>query len=133
MAERLKLAKNRKPARRLMAATAQLDCGQCGYLCQSYAEAVWTGAEADLGRCVPGGKETQRKLKELMAALEPRRSASAIAAPAVKSVGALGTRDRPALATLVDAHPLSRPDSSKDVRHVVFDLSTTDLTYEAGH
>ena len=44
----------------------------------------------------------------------------------------LGTRDRPALATLVDAHPLNRPGSEKDVRHVVFDLSTTDLTYEAG-
>ena len=49
-----------------MAAMAQLDCGQCGYLCQTYAEAVWSGAEADMGRCVPGGKETQRKLKELI-------------------------------------------------------------------
>jgi sulfite reductase (NADPH) flavoprotein alpha-component len=132
MAERLELAKDAKPQRQLMAAMAQLDCGQCGYLCQSYAEAVWTGAEGDMGRCVPGGRETQRKLKELMAALEPQRDASAVAAPAVKTVGALGTRDRPALATLIDAHPLSRPGASKDVRHVVFDLSTTDLTYEAG-
>ena len=63
------------PQRQLMAAMAQLDCGQCGYLCQTYAEAVWSGAEADMGRCVPGGKETQRKLKELMAALEPERGA----------------------------------------------------------
>jgi sulfite reductase (NADPH) flavoprotein alpha-component len=132
MAERMELAKDARPQRRLMAAMAQLDCGQCGYLCQSYAEAVWTGGETDMGRCVPGGKETQRKLKELMAALEPQRDASAVAAPAVKTVGALGTRDRPALATLIDAHPLSRPGASKDVRHVVFDLSTTDLTYEAG-
>jgi len=131
MAERLKLAEDRKPARRLMAATAQLDCGQCGYLCQSYAEAVWTGAEADMGRCVPGGKETQRKLKELLAALESERGET-VAAPAVKSASQLGTRDRPALATLVDAYPLNRPGSEKDVRHVVFDLSTTDLTYEAG-
>jgi sulfite reductase (NADPH) flavoprotein alpha-component len=131
MAERLELAKDRKPQRQLMAAMAQLDCGQCGYFCQTYAEAVWTGAESDMGRCVPGGKETQRKLKELMSALESQRDASA-AAPAVKTVGALGTRDRPALATLIDAHPLSRPGASKDVRHVVFDLSTTDVTYEAG-
>src|SRR4030095_15301365 len=118
--------------RQLMAAMAQLDCGQCGYLCQTYSEAIWSGAEGDMGRCVPGGQEAQSQLKELMAALESQRDASALAVPAVKSAGALGTRDRPALATLVDAHPLNRPGSEKDVRHVVFDLSTTDLAYEAG-
>jgi sulfite reductase (NADPH) flavoprotein alpha-component len=132
MAERMDLAKDAKPKRQLMAAMAQLDCGQCGYLCQTYAEAVWSGSEADMGRCVPGGKETQRKLKELMTALEPQREGGAIGAPAPKPEGAIGTRDRPALATLIDAHPLSRGGSGKDVRHVVFDLSTTDLTYEAG-
>ena len=67
-----------------MAAMAQLDCGQCGYLCQTYAEAVWSGAEADMGRCVPGGKETQRKVKELVAALEPMRDGSVVAAPSVR-------------------------------------------------
>jgi len=133
MAERLKLAEGRKPQRQLMAAMAQLDCGQCGYLCQTYAEAVWSGAEADMGRCVPGGKETQRKVKELMLALEPERGAAPAVAPAAKAAGPLGlSRDRPALATLVDAHPLNRAGSDKDVRHVVFDLSTTDLTYETG-
>ncbi len=133
MAERLDLAKGAKPERQLMAAMAQLDCGQCGYLCQTYAEAVWSGAEADLGRCVPGGKETQRKIKELVAALEPLRSGSAVAAPALKPAAQVGfSRDRPALATLVDAHPLNRPGSAKDVRHVVLDLSASDVTYEAG-
>src|SRR6185369_14473192 len=131
MPERLELARDRKPQRQLMAAMAQLDCGQCGYLCQTYAEAVWSGAEADMGRCVPGGKETQRKLKELMTALEPQRDGAA-PAPAAKVAGPVGSRDRPALATLVDAHPLNRPGSAKDVRHVVLDLSATDLTYEAG-
>ncbi len=133
LAERLALSEDSKPDRRLMAAMAQLDCGQCGYLCQTYAEAVWSGAEADTGRCVPGGKETQRKLKELLAALESQRDGSALAAPAVKaSLPAGQSRDRPALATLVDAHPLNRPGSEKDVRHVVLDLSATDLTYDAG-
>ena len=132
LAERLELAQDRKPERRLMAAMAQLDCGQCGYLCQTYAEAVWSGGEADLGRCVPGGKETQRKLKELLAGLVEERGARA-GAPAVKASGTLGfSRDRPALATLVDSYPLNRPGSEKDVRHVVLDLSTTDVTYEAG-
>lgn len=131
--ERLELAKDSKPERQLMAAMAQLDCGQCGYLCQTYAEAVWSGAEADMGRCVPGGKETQRKVKELVAALEPMWDASSAAAPAVKSAGPVGfSRDRPALATLVDAHPLNRAGSEKDVRHVVLDLSASDITYEAG-
>ncbi len=132
MPERMDLAKDAKPKRQLMAAMAQLDCGQCGYLCQTYAEAVWSGGEADMGRCVPGGKETQRKLKELMVALEPQRDGAAIGAPALKPEGAIGTRDRPALATLIDAHPLSRGGSGMDVRHVVFALSTTDLTSEAG-
>ncbi len=132
MPERLALAKDKKPERQMMAAMAQLDCGQCGYLCQTYAEAVWSGSEADMGRCVPGGKETQRKLKELMAALGSQRDASSVTTPAVKSTSPLGSRDRPALATLVDAHPLNRPGSDKDVRHVVFDLSATDLSYEAG-
>jgi len=133
MTERLELARDKKPERQLMAAMAQLDCGQCGYLCQTYAEAVWSGAEADMGRCVPGGKETQRKVKELMAALEPMRGGAVVAAPAAKPVGQVGfSRDRPALATLVDAHPLNRSGSAKDVRHVVLDLSTTDVTYEAG-
>jgi sulfite reductase (NADPH) flavoprotein alpha-component len=50
----------------------------------------------------------------------------------LKSASPLGSRDRPALATLVDAHPLTRPGSQKDVRHVVLDLSATDVTYEAG-
>jgi sulfite reductase (NADPH) flavoprotein alpha-component len=132
MAERLELARERTPARQLMAAMAQLDCGQCGYLCQTYAEALWSGAESDMGRCVPGGKETQRKLKQLMATLEPQRDGAAVASPAVRTSSPLGTRDRPALATLVDAYPLNRPGSEKDVRHVVLDLSTTDLVYEAG-
>src|SRR5260221_5254487 len=99
--ERLAVADGRAPARRLMAAMAQLDCGQCGYLCQTYAEAIWSGAEADMGRCVPGGRETQRKLKELMTALEPQRDGAAIGGPAVKTNSPLGSRDRPALATLV--------------------------------
>ena len=43
MDERLQLAEGRPFERKLMAAMAQLDCGQCGYLCQSYAEALASG------------------------------------------------------------------------------------------
>ena len=62
---RLALAAGRPKERVLMAAMAQLDCGQCGYLCRSYAEAIASGAESGLARCVPGGKETVRMLKVL--------------------------------------------------------------------
>src|SRR5437667_2036806 len=65
--ERLALAADRPPERQLMAAMGQLDCGQCGYLCQSYAEAIARGEESQLTRCVPGGKATSRALKELLA------------------------------------------------------------------
>src|SRR5262249_58691580 len=64
--ERLALAEGRRSERVLMAAMAQLDCGQCGYLCQTYAEAIARGDEKSLTRCVPGGKATSRKLKELV-------------------------------------------------------------------
>src|ERR1700693_589605 len=68
--ERLALAEGRAPARRLMSAMAQLDCGQCGYLCQTYAEAIARGEEKQLTRCAPGGKATSRALKELLSNLD---------------------------------------------------------------
>src|SRR5258708_6387306 len=40
LAERLQLAEGKPHARRLMAAMAQLNCGACGYLCQTYSEAI---------------------------------------------------------------------------------------------
>src|SRR5437763_1231200 len=67
MQERLKLAEDKPPARKMMAAMAQLDCGACGYLCKTYGEAVASGEEKDLTRCTPGGRDTARMLKQLCA------------------------------------------------------------------
>src|SRR5579884_3639779 len=67
MPERLKLAEGKPRERVLMAAMAQLDCGACGYLCKTYSEAIARGEEKDLTTCAPGGKETAKKLKELVA------------------------------------------------------------------
>jgi len=64
--ERLALAEGEPVERVLMAAMAQLDCGQCGYLCRTYAEAIARGDEPSLSRCAPGGRATSRKLKELV-------------------------------------------------------------------
>ena len=38
LAERMKLAEGRPLRRRMMAAMAQQDCGQCGYNCEDYSE-----------------------------------------------------------------------------------------------
>ena len=68
MDERLALAESKPIKRRLMAAMAQLDCGQCGYLCQTYAEALAEGRETTTTLCVPGAKPTARMVKQLLAA-----------------------------------------------------------------
>ncbi len=65
--ERSKLAEGRPLAHRLMAAMGQLDCGQCGYDCRRYAEALAARAEADASKCVPGGKPTQKVVKLMLA------------------------------------------------------------------
>ncbi|MGA9323407.1 MAG: (Fe-S)-binding protein, partial [Xanthobacteraceae bacterium] len=56
--DRMKLAEGKKLPRRLMAAMAQQDCGQCGYNCKDYADALFAKSEKRLNLCVPGGKET---------------------------------------------------------------------------
>jgi sulfite reductase (NADPH) flavoprotein alpha-component len=63
--ERMKLAEGRPLRRRMMAAMAQQDCGQCGYNCQDYSNAIFARKEERLNLCVPGGKETARMLKTL--------------------------------------------------------------------
>ena len=68
----MKLAEGKPLQRRMMAAMAQQDCGQCGYTCQDYSSAVFLQKEERLNLCVPGGKETARTLKTLYLELEAR-------------------------------------------------------------
>lgn len=156
IAERLALAEDRPFERKLMAAMAQLDCGACGYLCQTYSEAIARGDERDLNRCSPGGKETARKLKELVAAQTTSAGStgatssavamrsivgvngSAVAATtngaAMKSVVAepAYNRSRPFPARLRASDALNGPGSRKDTRHVVISLAGSGLTYKPG-
>src|SRR5215468_6445771 len=81
LAERMKLAEGRPLRRRMMAAMAQQDCGQCGYNCHDYSEALANRAEARLNLCVPGGKETARMLKSLFEEFERAPAASATSTP----------------------------------------------------
>src|SRR5947209_18210130 len=74
----------------------QLDCGQCGYLCQTYAEAIARGEEKSLSRCVPGGKATSRKLKELTESGLSNSAAAALpAAAATPLQPPPGSSDKP--------------------------------------
>ena len=106
IADRMKLADGRPLRRRMMAAMAQQDCGQCGYSCQDYSEAIAGKAEARLNLCVPGGKETARMLKTLHEELEkaPAASAGSTAAPAAAAPAVAAepgrSRDNPVAATL---------------------------------
>ncbi|MCK8782995.1 sulfite reductase subunit alpha [Roseomonas sp. NAR14] len=122
--ERLKLAEGRPMSRRLMACMAQLDCGQCGYLCQSYAEAIAEGRETSLSLCVPGAKATSKALKALVAEAPAAKPA---AAPATKPARPLGEP-----VSLLSAARLTAAASAKDVRHVVIDLTASGLRYEPG-
>src|SRR5580658_1313317 len=76
IADRMKLADGRPLRRRMMAAMAQQDCGQCGYNCHDYSEAIATKAEGRLNLCVPGGKETARMLKSLYEELDKAPASS---------------------------------------------------------
>ena len=67
LTERMALAESRPLRRRMMAAMGQQDCGQCGYNCEDYANAIFRKSEERLNLCVPGGKETARMLKTLYA------------------------------------------------------------------
>ncbi len=133
-----------------MAAMAQLDCGACGYLCQTYSEAIARGEEKDLTKCSPGGKDTAKKLKELVAAHKSLLASesngghtsggngvTALTEPArsLKAVQASLTRVRPDASLsgkLLECRPLTRPGSEKDVRHVVIACRGAGLTLRAG-
>ena len=121
--ERLAMAEGRPLPQRLMSAMGQLDCGQCGYMCQSYAEALAEGREGSISLCVPGAKATQLALKRLMAEAPALPAAPKTQAPAVP----LGREVR-----VIAVEPLTGPGSSKDVRHVVVDLRDSGLNYTPG-
>ncbi|WP_207536603.1 sulfite reductase subunit alpha [Sabulicella rubraurantiaca] len=121
--ERLALAEGRAPARRMMAAMAQLDCGQCGYVCKTYAEALANGSETSLSLCQPGGKPTREALKALVAEAKPA------AAPAIAATPAKPAAEH---APVILSQRLTGEGSGKDVRRIVLDLSGTSLRYEPG-
>ena len=107
IADRMKLAEGRPLRRRMMAAMAQQDCGQCGYNCNDYSDAIAGKSEARLNLCVPGGKETARMLKSLYEEIDKAPAApSSAAASRARHCRARGRRR---------ARPFARQSRAGDI------------------
>ncbi len=137
--ERMGLAAGKPLARRMMAAMAQQDCGQCGYNCQDYSKAIVVGDEARLNLCVPGGKETARKVKELAVEIGDEAKPAAEGAPAAakpaesKEPARPGyARAAPAEVTFLGRRRLNKGESEKATYHIDFDLREAGIDYVVG-
>lgn len=137
MEERQRLAEGKPLKRRLMAAMAQLDCGACGYLCKTYSEAIADGSEKNLTLCSPGGKETAKKLKQLLKEADSPGTAATNGQFTAEILAAKATivgysRANPFTAKLKGCRNLNGPGSSKHTSHVVIDLGGSGLSYRVG-
>ncbi|GJD90794.1 Sulfite reductase [NADPH] flavoprotein alpha-component [Methylobacterium hispanicum] len=138
LADRMDLAKERSEPQKLMAAMAQQDCGQCGYNCADYANALFLKKEERLNLCQPGGKDTLRMLKKL----EEEFGAAGGAAPAKAAddapkapaeLGPLGyCRENPVEATFLSRTRLNAPGGEKETWHIEIDLKGTPIDYVVG-
>ena len=113
LSDRMKLAEGRPLQRRMMAAMAQQDCGQCGYNCHDYSKRSVRQKEERLNLCVPGGKNTTRMLKQLYEEIDR--------APAAAKPAAVPQAEKPAL-------PLSAPGRSEIIRHTPRSCRADDRT-----
>ncbi len=136
--DRMNLAKERPEPQKLMAAMAQQDCGQCGYNCADYANAIFLKNEARLNLCQPGGKETLRMLKKLDEEFGAAGgSAPASDAPAAEAkapeIGPLGLcRENPVEALFLSRRRLNDPGGEKETWHIEIGLDGTPIQYEVG-
>ena len=139
IADRMAMAKDRPEPQKLMAAMAQQDCGQCGYNCADYANAIFLKNEARLNLCQPGGKETLRMLKKLDE--EFGAAGGAPAAPkaeddapkAAADLGPLGyCRENPVEALFLSRRRLNDPGGEKETWHIEIGLDGTPIQYEVG-
>jgi len=146
--ERMQLAESRPLPRRMMAAMGQQDCGQCGYNCEDYANAIFLKSEERLNLCVPGGRDTARMLKTLYAEFgaipataKPPASAPVAKLPApasapvnepAASAGLAPSRNRPAEIAFLSRTRLNKRGSSKETWHIELDLTDSGISYAVG-
>jgi sulfite reductase (NADPH) flavoprotein alpha-component len=138
IADRMKLAEGKPVEKKMFAAMAQQNCGQCGYLCKTYSQAIAKGDEKRLNLCAPGGKDTLRMLKQLAEELGAPTSAltsapaAAEAAPVAPASPAGYGRDNPTEARFLSRWKLNGEGSEKETYHIAFDLSESGVSYVAG-
>jgi sulfite reductase (NADPH) flavoprotein alpha-component len=149
LGERMELAERRPLRRRMMAAMGQQDCGQCGYNCEDYANAIFLKNEERLNLCVPGGKETARTLKALYAefgAIPAAKPAATKPMPAIAKdpvpqpalaeispkAAASPSRNEPGEIVLLSRTRLNKPGSAKETWHVELDLGHSAISYAVG-
>ena len=140
--DRMQLAEARPLRRRMMAAMGQQDCGQCGYNCEDYANAIFLKSEERLNLCVPGGKDTTRMLKSLYAefgaipaaAMGPATAEAPAPKPAADAATtkSIPTRDQPAEAAFVARTRLNKKGSQKETWHIDIDLAGSGIDYAVG-
>jgi sulfite reductase (NADPH) flavoprotein alpha-component len=139
LSDRMRLAEGRPVRRRLMAAMGQQDCGQCGYNCQDYSDAIFFQKEPRLNLCVPGGKETARTLKSLHQELttQPAATAAIVETPPAGVTAAPAaapgcSRENPAEARFLSRARLNKSGSAKETWHIEFDLNGSNVEYTVG-
>ena len=133
--DRMALADGRPLRRRMMAAMAQQDCGQCGYNCEDYANAIFLRKEARSNLCAPGGKATERMLNKLLG------ETTSTPGPAGSTPATIGnetrlqpgsSRDAPVEAVFLSRVRINKPESEKETWHIEFDLEGSGLDYTVG-
>ncbi|MEM1303569.1 MAG: sulfite reductase subunit alpha, partial [Planctomycetota bacterium] len=138
--DRLKLADEQPAKFKLMAAMAQLDCGACGYMCDTYAFAIAKGEEKNLLLCSPGGKDTAKALKQIVRDEKKAGGAGGAAAQTAKPGREVGdepeaelfSRQRPIRAKVMASRNLNKTGSEKHTQHVELSLAHDDVAYEVG-
>lgn len=132
IADRMALAEGEPLKRRMFAAMAQQNCGQCGYLCETYSTAIAEGKEPRLNLCAPGGKDTLRMLKVLAEEMgAPAAVVEPVAAAPVTAVRGRA-RENPATAHFLGRRLLNKAGSEKATHHIDIDLSDSGLDYVVG-
>ena len=159
--DRMQLVEDQPLDLKLMGAMAQLDCGQCGYLCRTYSKAIETGEETDLKRCAPDGKPTAKMLKKILSEQGgsngdgeggsggesgggPKADAPSSSDAAASRTGQLAgnvagaaghlphDRDNPFPAPTLAVERLTARESNKDTRFVSLSLAGSGLEYKVG-
>lgn len=140
--ERMRLSAERPLAPRIMAAMAQQDCGQCGYTCATYANALFLRHEERLNLCVPGGKDTLRALKKLAGEIANERAADTSGSAAAVEPSNVAppephttpgySREEPVKGVFLSRRRLNGPKSDKETWHVEIALPANGLDYAAG-